>query len=615
MEFRTYLQLARKWLWLILLLTFIAAAAGLGVSLRLAPRYEASISLLVSSGGTTPTTNGYTDLLASVQLAQTYVQLIQERPVLEATLDELRLPVSPGRLASALNVRVVPNTQLVEVRVRFSDPTLAAEIANSLGKVFIQLNQDRQRSTTHASSQYLQDQLTSLQSQISDSQQRIADLRTQPSSAVQQAAIADEQSRLASFQSSYSTIVANIQSIRLADASLSGTVALVEPAAPPTKPVSPNIPLNVALSGVLGLLVAIGAIVLCEHLDDKVRTPERVGDSVGLATLGRLFEFKDNEPSPERLTSHSAEAEAYRMLRTNLEFSSLNKPWRSLLVTSSTPSEGKTTVACSLAVMMAQEGKNVLLVDLDLRRPGVHQHFNVPNERGLTNLILRKVQDQRAPSAGRLSLNLPPTSSGSRAEPLDRSQQHRPDCSLVSEYGREYVIQTSYPTLSVLTTGPLPPNPAELIGSTSLTRVLDDLGQVFDIVIYDSSPVLAVTDPVVLSSHADATLVVVNSKLTRISQLRSTCEHLQKVGATVLGVALNRDHLDPPSTYYRYYTDGSHTTDRGIRRFPNNGTLPNGHRPTAPREEHPAGGIAGLRSVTIQATSPGAKELNRPTQG
>ena len=511
MEPRTYLHLLTKWLWLLLLGTFVAAAAGLGVSLQMTPQYEADVSLLVSNGQISPNT-AYNDLLAGTQFAQTYVQIIQQRPVLEATIRGLGLATTPEALAKRITARVVPNTQLLDLKVRAAAPDQAALIANKLADVFIQQTEARQQGALEASTQYLEDQLKSLEGQVADSERRISELRSQPASAGQKADIAAEQSRLATFQSSYSTVLKNVQDIRLSNASVAGSVSVVQPATPPVRPVSPRIPLNVGLSALLGLLAAAGLVTCFEYFDDKLSSPERVHDSSGLNTLGRLPRVKTAKRGRVSIAASSAESEAYRKLRTNLEFCTLDEPWRTLLVTSPGPGDGKTTVASNLARMMAEEGKNVLLVDLDLRRPSVHTEFGLENFRGVTNLLL----DDRADVNAYLTLT---------------------DCS----------------GLRLLTAGPLPPNPAELLGSGRFNELLETLRARFDAVVLDSSPVLAVTDPALLSTRVDATLLVVNAQRSRVRQLRATVEALQTVGARLLGVALNCLQADAPGSYYAYY--------------------------------------------------------------
>ena len=199
------------------------------------------------------------------------------------------------------------------------------------------------------------------------------------------------------------------------------------------------------------------------------------------------------------LYPRSSVAEAYRTLRTNIEFASVDAPIRTLLVTSSIPGEGKTTTASNLAVVFAQAGRRVLLVDADLRKPGVHLVFDLPNTHGLTNLLRNEHAD------------------------LDAVAQ-----------------ATEQDNLRVLTTGPLPPNPAELLGSQRMRSVLEQLEAGFDLVIFDSPPLQAVTDSAILSSFLGGTLLVIDARRSRRRVVHQARESLDRAGARVLGAVLNR---------------------------------------------------------------------------
>jgi capsular exopolysaccharide synthesis family protein len=205
-------------------------------------------------------------------------------------------------------------------------------------------------------------------------------------------------------------------------------------------------------------------------------------------------------------------AEAYRTLRTNVEFSAVDRPIKTLLVTSAVPGEGKTVTAANLAVVFAQAGRRVLLVDADLRKPGVHIIFDLPNAHGLTTLL-------RDPSVSLDSI----------------------------------VQSTEQENLRILTTGPLPPNPAELAGSKRMRTVVDVLTGAEDLVIFDSPPLQAVTDAAILGSFLDATVFVIDAQRSRRRVIRSAREALAKAGANVLGAVLNRVPAGADSERSPYY--------------------------------------------------------------
>lgn len=215
---------------------------------------------------------------------------------------------------------------------------------------------------------------------------------------------------------------------------------------------------------------------------------------------------------PPSSTPDQEIAEAYRTLRTNIEFTSVDEPIQSLLVTSAMPGDGKTVTAANLAVVFAQAGRRVLLVDADLRKPGAHLVFDLPNAHGLTTLL-------------------------------------RSD-----EVGLDAIAQvTEQEHLRVLTTGPLPPNPAELLGSQRMRLILERLKAGGDLLIFDSPPLQAVADSAILGSFLDGTLFVIDAGHSHRRSVRQARETLARAGANVLGAVLNRVPAKSSADYADYY--------------------------------------------------------------
>jgi capsular exopolysaccharide synthesis family protein len=270
----------------------------------------------------------------------------------------------------------------------------------------------------------------------------------------------------------------------------------------------------------LGLLIALGIAYGADYLIDAIKDSDDVQEASGLSTLGAIVRMKGERARGEMyrlaalLYPRSAVAEAYRTLRTNIEFASVDAPIRTLLVTSSIPGEGKTITAANLGVVFAQAGYPVLLVDADLRKPGIHAVFDLPNTQGLTTLLRNE------------SFNI------------------------------DAVAQTTeQANLRVLTTGPLPPNPAELLGSQRMRAILERLKAGGDLLILDSPPLQAVTDSAVLSSLTDGTLFVVDAGgHSRRRAVRQGREALARAGANVIGAVLNRVPARARSDYADYYS-------------------------------------------------------------
>jgi capsular exopolysaccharide synthesis family protein len=333
-------------------------------------------------------------------------------------------------------------------------------------------------------------------------------------------------------RSTYATLLS------FTSASASNLLSVVEPAVASPDPISPRPLLNTVLAAVLGLLIAIRFIAVTEYLSDAVKDPDDVQAVTGLSTLGTIARMKGNGDRSEiyqlaaLLYPRSGVTEAYRTLRTNVEFASVDARIQTLLVTSSMPGEGKTVTAANLAVVFAQAGQRVLMVDADLRQPGVHRVFDLPNAHGLTTLL------------------------------------RRDDVSL------DVVLQkTEQDNLRVLTTGPLPPNPAELLGSHRMREITDRLKAEADFVIFDSLPLQAVTDSAILSAFLDGTLLVVDAGRSRRRAVRLAREALERADATVIGAVLNRIPVGARSDHADYY-GGVYGTESGPAKAGGPGAAP-----------------------------------------
>jgi capsular exopolysaccharide synthesis family protein len=522
MKLRQYGQLARKWLWLVVLCAVAAGSVAYVVSKNSTPIYQASSKLLVNQASTASQLSpGYTDILSSQQLARTYANLLADGPVVEGMAQRLGLPAdqrSISRLQGEISVAPIRDTQLLEVKVEGPDPTLTALIANTLPAVFIDRNQQMQLGRVSGLKISLEKEIASVQDDIARAQSGLAG---NPDDAQRQRL----ETSLAQYRTTLSSLANNYNQIRIAEAQASNNVVIAKPAVVPLGPVRPRTMTNVLLAMIVGGMLAVGAAFLVEYLDDTVKSPDDVTRVTGLSTLGAIARLKDAAGTQRQLISwmqtKAPETEAYRTLRTNIQFSSVDKPIRTLMVTSSGPGEGKSTTAANLAVVMAQTGQKVILVDTDLRRPVIHKTFGVPNNVGITTTLL----------AGQ-------------------------DVDLAT-----YLQPTEIENLMVLTSGPIPPNPSELLGSHRMAHVIEQLSQVADLVIFDTPPVLVVTDASVLGRQVDGALLVADAGGTREHALAQTVDEFRKTGVNILGIALNR--LDSRSRGYYYYYHYYYTDEGG----------------------------------------------------
>ncbi len=539
MDLRQYWHLLRRWLWLVILGALVGGSLAYVISRNTKPVYQASTTLLIAPGSA-QTLDSYTTLIASERLARTYAQLLTSAPVIEETHERLKAMAAEGQAVgdltssfsvSALSVR---DTQLLQVSVTGTDPNLIGHAANALVEGFIEWQTKIQRERYAESKSNLAQEMEQVQSIIDGIEGQIETLRDRSESADQNE-VMRLQDQLVQYQNSYSALLSSYSAIGLAEANSSATVTIISPAEVPTTPIRPRVLSNTLLALVVGAAAGAGLAFLLEYLDDTVKTPEDLV-ATGLGTIGivqRVAASGKNSESPIFAVRQpkSLAAEAYRTLRTNLQFSSLDTPLRSLVVTSAVATEGKTTTAVNLAVVMAQAGNRVVLVDSDLRRPSAHRLFGLPNRTGLTTAL---VEDPQA---------------------LDG-----------------YLQQTEVDNLRVLTAGPVPPNPQELLGSQRMNELLRRLEDEADIVVLDTPPTLVVSDANVLAARASGVLMVVNTGSTRRAAVRQAVEGLRKVGANLLGYVLNlvstragRSAYYYSSYYYsHYYGDSGSGEKRGL---------------------------------------------------
>lgn len=280
----------------------------------------------------------------------------------------------------------------------------------------------------------------------------------------------------------------------------------------PTTPVSPRPVRNLALAFVLGLPLGLGLALAREALDTTVKNPKDLADATGIATLGVVAYDRRiaRRPLVVQDAPRAPRSEAFRQLRTNLQFTDVDHGLRSLLITSSLPGEAKSTTACNLAITMAQAGRRVLLLEADLRRPRVDDYLGIEGAVGLTTV-------------------------------------------LVGAASAEDAVQVWGPMhLSVLTSGLLPPNPAELLASAAMRNLMDDLHARYDMIIVDAPPLLPVTDAAVLATMCSGALLCVHAGKTRREQVQRAAGALQAVGARVIGGLLTMVPKRGPDAYYGY---------------------------------------------------------------
>lgn len=587
MEIKHYLAILQRWAWLLAVGLLLGGVGSYLFSIYQAPVYQSSTKLLVIRAQQSQ--NSDLAYLASQQLAQTFIQLLKTKPVLDSASFRLGYPVS----AAQIKAEQLRDTEVITLVVEDNDPTRSAAIANTLVEVLVAQNDNLQSSRYLANEGSLNAQVEqvagqiglleeqinrltteNVQEQVTQAEAKIADLQSEitalendiyyttnrgrnpelaptewisrltqlkstlelyqqiyanllvlgkPASNGASDRLSHLQKTMELYQQIYLQLLGSLEQVRLARLQNTPSIVQIEEAGTPSLPVRP-LPLRTGMLGAaVGLMLAFGIAFAIEYLDDSLRSPMDVDQVLGLPVLGYIAEMKPEQGNHKLHVAaypRSPAAEAFRTLRSNIEFSGTSQPPKTLLVTSSRPGEGKTTVASNLAAIFAQGGKRVVLVDADLRRPSIHRAVGIPNRLGLTTLF-------------RDSL--------------------KPD--MVWKQWND-----SVPGMRVITSGSLPSNPTELLGSEKMLHIMAELRNTADIIIFDGPPMM-VADAQIIANLMDGVLLVLQPGRSPADEAKSTLTQLKRSGANVIGAVFNRIPKNNSQHYggYRYYSAQSHS--------------------------------------------------------
>jgi non-specific protein-tyrosine kinase len=528
MELKTFLDPLRKWWWLILASTVIAAVTSFFAVSRQPPVYRARAILLIGSAINNPNPTGF-ELRLSEQLAETYTDIAQLEVVREAVKEKLGLNWLPSYTAS-----VFTNSQLIEVAVTDSSPERAMVVANELANQLVNQTPTNTQDDEEAERQaFIRSQLDDLENSIKETKDSIVAKQEELAGLFSARQIADAQTQIAALNNKLNTLQSNYASLSAGTSQRAvNSLKVIQPATIPEQQVGPEILMTVLTAAAIGMALAVGAAYLLEYLDDTLKNPDDIQRVSNLPTLAGIAEFKSGNGHSNPLITfthpRSPISEAYRSLRTAVQFSDVDNKIRTILITSPSPSEGKSTTAANLAVVMAQAGHRVLLIDADFRKPVQHKIFGIEKNYGLTNILVEM------------------TSAFEPTELVD-----------FFIHVNRAAIKTAQTGLSVIPSGPLPPNPAEVIGSAKMKLLIQLLTTRFDYVVIDSPPILAVTDAVVLNTRVDRSIIVASSGRTRRNQLKQVVQRLQEVRSNnIAGVVLNRLTQSSGEYYHYYYQSG-----------------------------------------------------------
>ncbi len=602
MDIRRILTILKRWSWLLILGAVLGGVLGYYFSAKQTPMYRTSTRFVVLR----PASTGYYDYYAYIDYQQwisTYEQLLSSEALLTQVSEEVGFPVYAGQA----NAEQIEETQFVRLTVTHENPERAALVANTLVSVLIEQNEQLQSVRYATSEQNMQlradqaleqmqilqnqiqdlsvtildDQIAEVQTQIDDLQTQVTDLEFKLSGIDPLLATEEQQLQrlqyqaeldqieplLALYQEIYTELVVmgepmqsettsstqinqlertldlyeqiyfssinSLETLNLTRLQSSPNVVQVEPATVPGRAFSPRSFETGGLYAAAGLVAMAGVVFFIEYLDDTIKTPDDVKNILGLPVVGFVADMNSGSKKNKYdgngifVADHprSPISEAFRSMRTSLEFYSVDQPLRLILVTSSGPEEGKTTIASNLAAILAKGNKRVLLLDADLRRPHVHSYLNLSNRVGLSDLIRGRI-----------------------------------------EFADVLQTYDGLEKLSIITSGSLPPNPAELLSSNKMISIIEDLKKKFDIIVMDTPPAI-VTDAQVLASKADGVIYVLQPGKTRAVAAKMPLEEFDRVGANMIGVIMNRIPRSRGYYYggYSYYAPSYSSKDKYYR--------------------------------------------------
>ncbi|MBX3315014.1 MAG: polysaccharide biosynthesis tyrosine autokinase [Actinobacteria bacterium] len=509
-ELRRYLRILGRSKGLIAIIVLLAVGGSLIFSYTQPKRYEAEASILLAPGaGAATLDTTYISQLPVDRTPAVEMRILRGQKMEDAIKKEL------GYLPEVELSSTDPDkSAIITVTATADDPDEAAKLANDFVTTAVAIRRETTKTELQASIANIESQSQDLSEQLAEAQLKSDDL------AQQIKAETDERKRLelqfeklqVDDELEHGTIATQLASMRTRGDQLRSALAenqsrgayTIGQAVPPDAPVYPRPVLNAVIALATGLLLG-GALAFGRaYFDDTIASKDELDEATGgitvLSLVPKVPEWKDPSDTLLESVTHprGAASEAYRGLRTALDFTALDHKISLVQLTSSNAGEGKTTTAANLAVVVARADRRVILVDCDLRRPRLHEFFGLDNERGFTSILLGEC---------------------SATEALQRP--------------------TNSPNLLVMTSGPPPPNPSELLSTKAAQELLKSMTQPTDLVIVDSPPLLPVADATVLARYVDSTILVVAANSTTKRALARSLEMLDQVDAPLEGIVLN----------------------------------------------------------------------------
>ena len=508
---RQSLSILWKGKWIIILCTLLLLAVGLALIFTLQPLYEATSKILIVEknissevlGQYVPEYSGSREVNF-----QTQIEILNSRQFREEVIKRLTLNIKPDELENSISVSRITGTNIVGVSIQDNDPQLAADIANLLSEVYIKWASDNYQ-------QDIKKLLKEINAKVIDSKEKLD--ATSEEIAKLEVSGKDIPESLRKELEMYSTMYVmqseNYENLRMNEVVGDSFATVIETAVVPEGPVKPNKKLYLAASFFIGLLLGCGVILLKEFLDNTIKTTSDVKRYYGLNVISQIAYDKTYDSGSRELIvlnePSSTVSESIRELRTNLGYFNITRKNKLIGITSAQLEEGKSFISANLAITLAQSGTKTLLINADFRKPVIHKYFNFDNTSGITSIL-----------TGYSKLS-------------------------------EEIMRTEIENLHFLASGPVPPNPAELLESDLMGKMLDTLSDKYDHIIVDNPPIVPVTDLVILAKKLDAIFIVARVGKVSKAMAHLAMEKIEMVKNKVLGVVLNG--VIRKGSYYYYY--------------------------------------------------------------
>lgn len=507
-ELREYIEPLRKWWWLLVLSALLAGVSSVIYTKRQPLVYRSTTTLMVGTELMDPNPSGG-ELNLAGQLASAYADIATRTAIREATMKALNLEWLPEYTVSTPS-----SAQMLEISVIDSSPERAQSVAAELANQLIRQTPGGRAQQDHQS--FVEEQIAQLEASIRATneeivrqQQALTTLFSARQIAETKALISALESKVATLQANYAALLANSRQ------GATNSITIIDPADLPTTPLANDMAVNSAIAAAVGFVLAAAGAYLIEYFDQSLRSAQEVARLLNLTLLGAIPRISRKELrkyGPLAIVGpRTPLLDAYAALRLNVQAAPDDAhSLQVLLITSPGPQEGKSSIAANLAGDWARSGQKVILVDADLYHPSQQRLFELPNQSGLTTTLIDPQSDLNS-----------------------------------------LIKPTKIRGLSVLTSGPLLPNPTPLLAQQRMTNLLANLRQMADIIVVDTPPASAVVDASILAPQADGVLLVISASKTKRNPAKSAVELLRQIRAQVLGVAL----FNSPAqhTLYQYY--------------------------------------------------------------